>query len=138
MSCSNAAELGSLWNLLDLPGGKWALSRIHHSCFTHIVRTKHVQPKPVNMAGARMITLKYTDLLAGADLTAEVAAAFGYDGLGILAVEGVPDFADQRRKLLPLGRRFATMPEEIKALYEHPTSFYSFGWSHGKEKLQGD
>ena len=55
-----------------------------------------------------------------------------------LAVEGVPDFADQRRKLLPLGRRFATMPEEIKALYEHPTSFYSFGWSHGKEKLQGD
>lgn len=42
-----------------------------------------------------------------------------------------------REKLLPLGRKFAMLPDEIKAKYEHPYSLWSFGWSHGKEKLQG-
>lgn len=26
---------------------------------------------------------------------------------------------------------------KVKRQYEHKESFYSFGWSHGKEKLQG-
>ena len=42
-----------------------------------------------------------------------------------------------RERLLPLGRKFAMLPDEIKAKYEHPYSLWSFGWSHGKEKLQG-
>jgi len=29
------------------------------------------------------------------------------------------------------------LPDEVKEKYSHPESFYSFGWSHGKEKLQG-
>jgi hypothetical protein len=27
--------------------------------------------------------------------------------------------------------------ESVKAKYEHASSYYSFGWSHGKEKLEG-
>lgn len=32
--------------------------------------------------------------------------------------------------------RFATLPEQTRARYEHPASSYSFGWSHGKETLE--
>eukprot|EP00946_MAST-07B_sp_MAST-7B-sp1_P003780 g3780.t1 len=84
-----------------------------------------------------VVVLQYDDLVADRDLTASIKAAFGPDGLGILAVQGVPDVARQRQALLPLAPRFASMPHDVKAKYEHPESFWSFGWSHGKEKLQG-
>jgi isopenicillin N synthase-like dioxygenase len=84
-----------------------------------------------------VVVLRYDDLAAGSDLTASISTAFGPDGLGILAVSGVPDVARQRQALLPLAPRFASMPRDVKAQYEHPESFWSFGWSHGKEKLQG-
>ena len=58
-------------------------------------------------------------------------------GLGILAVSGVPTMGEKRQRLLPLSRRFANLPSGTKAKYVHPQSFYSFGWSHGKEKLAG-
>lgn len=32
--------------------------------------------------------------------------------------------------------RFATLPEEARARYEHPACVFSFGWSHGKETLE--
>ena len=44
---------------------------------------------------------------------------------------------EKRQRLLPLSRRFANLPSGTKAKYVHPESFYSFGWSHGKEKLAG-
>lgn len=45
----------------------------------------------------------------------------------------MPGFPEKRARLLPLARQFALLPNEVKAKYEHPESFYSFGWSHGKE-----
>ena len=84
-----------------------------------------------------VVVLQYSDLLAEKDLTSEIEKAYGPEGLGILAVEGAPEVARQRQALLPLAPRFASMPQDVKALYEHPESFWSFGWSHGKEKLQG-
>lgn len=84
------------------------------------------------------VELRYEDLTReGADLSPLIEAAFGDDGLGILTVSGVPGVAERRRALLPLARRFALLPDEAKQRYEHAASFYSFGWSHGKEKLQG-
>ncbi|KAH7447349.1 hypothetical protein KP509_01G102600 [Ceratopteris richardii] len=52
------------------------------------------------------------------DLSKELEAGFGPSGLGIIAVSEVPGYASLRRGLL------------------YPTSRYSFGWSHGKEKLE--
>lgn len=84
------------------------------------------------------VELRYEDLVReGADLSPQIEAAFGAAGLGLLTVSGVPGVAERRRALLPLARRFALLPEEAKRRYEHAASFYSFGWSHGKEKLQG-
>jgi hypothetical protein len=84
------------------------------------------------------VELRYEDLVReGADLSPQVEAAFGAEGLGLLTVSGVPGVAERRRALLPLARRFALLPEEVKRRYEHAASSFSFGWSHGKEKLQG-
>ena len=71
------------------------------------------------------------------DLSASIKTAFGADGLGIIVVSGVPNFVELRGKLLPLARKFAELPEDVKLKYEHPESHYNFGWSHGKETLAG-
>jgi len=71
------------------------------------------------------------------DLSEAIAEAFGFKGLGILAVRDVPRFPQLRAQLLPLIHKFATLPEEVKKKTEHPESHYSFGWSHGKEILEG-
>ncbi|GMF37760.1 unnamed protein product [Phytophthora fragariaefolia] len=79
----------------------------------------------------------YGDLAAQKDLSAEVEQAFGREGLGVLAVSGVPELDARRSELLPLAFAFAQLPDAAKARCELPEAFYSFGWSHGKEKLQG-
>lgn len=84
-----------------------------------------------------VVQLDYQDLVDGKDLSAQIAEAFGFEGIGVLTVKNVPGFVEARERLLPLGRKFSDLPDEIKEKYVHPDSFYSFGWSHGKEKLQG-
>lgn len=71
------------------------------------------------------------------EMMEKIKAAYGYEGLGILAITGVPEFAKKRAACLPKSYEFGNLPVETKAKYEHPGSFYSFGWSHGKEKLEG-
>lgn len=83
--------------------------------------------------------LDYRDLASGAvDLADAIHHAYGFDGAGLLVVEGVPGFADSqmRRELLGLAHEFANLPEEAKARSERPDLHYSFGWSHGKERLE--
>jgi len=84
-----------------------------------------------------VVVLDFFDLAEKKDLSDRIAEAFGKDGLGILTVKNVPNMRTLRGALLPLARRFAVLDEETKAKYVHAPSFYSFGWSHGKEKLQG-
>ncbi|CAB1097283.1 unnamed protein product [Ectocarpus sp. CCAP 1310/34] len=82
---------------------------------------------------------RYEDLVRddeAGDLHAVAERAFGHQGLGIVVVTGVPDVAGARRELFALGHKFAALPEETKARYEHPQSCFSFGWSHGKESLE--
>jgi len=79
------------------------------------------------------VILDYQDLVNKADLTAAVEKAFGASGLGILAVKGVPNLTNCRQELLPLAFRYANLPDSVKEKTVHPESFYSFGWSHGKE-----
>ncbi|KAH7441670.1 hypothetical protein KP509_03G048100 [Ceratopteris richardii] len=70
------------------------------------------------------------------DLSKELEAGFGPGGLGIIAVSEVPGYASLRRGLLCIAERLAALPEHVKKSLEDPTSRYSFGWSHGKEKLE--
>lgn len=84
---------------------------------------------------ADVVTLDYNDLVAGHDLSAEIERAYGMDGVGVLTVKNVPGFVEARQKMLPLAREFAMLPEETKEKYVHKDSYYSFGWSHGKENV---
>jgi len=70
-----------------------------------------------------------------ADFSNSIERAFGFDGLGILAVRGVPNLDKLRQDLLPLGHKFAHLPDEAKLKTEHKESTYSFGWSYGKEMM---
>ena len=60
---------------------------------------KHVE----NSGG--VVLLEYEDLIANKDLTASIAEAYGFEGLGILAVRGVPEFVERRQNLLPVSWR---------------------------------
>eukprot|EP00601_Ochromonadales_sp_CCMP2298_P030741 CAMPEP_0173343260 /NCGR_PEP_ID=MMETSP1144-20121109/10698_1 /TAXON_ID=483371 /ORGANISM="non described non described, Strain CCMP2298" /LENGTH=212 /DNA_ID=CAMNT_0014290013 /DNA_START=43 /DNA_END=678 /DNA_ORIENTATION=+ len=86
---------------------------------------------------ADIVELDYEDLKNGVDLSDLVQKAFGVDGTGLLTVKNVPHYVQARKRLLPLSRTFATFPDSVKEKYVHAESYYSFGWSHGKEKLQG-
>jgi len=70
------------------------------------------------------------------DLNAEIEQAYGFHGLGLIVVSGVPDLLRVRDNLLPLALKFAKLPDNIKEKTAHEASHYSFGWSHGKEKLK--
>jgi len=60
-----------------------------------------------------------------------------YDGIGLIAVRGVPGYQEKRQALLPLARQLAMLPGDALAKLESPDNFYSVGWSHGKEKFMG-
>jgi len=62
---------------------------------------------------------------------------FGGNGLGVITVSGVPGLLKAKRNLLPLSYVFAHKPEEIRNKFVHEDSYYSIGWSHGKENIQG-
>lgn len=85
-----------------------------------------------------LVVLDYAEVVnPEADLSDRIEEGWGYDGLGLLCVAGVPDHAEQRAQLLRLAHSFATLPDDVKLKYEHAASFYNFGWSHGKEMLEG-
>jgi hypothetical protein len=42
--------------------------------------------------------------------------AFGFDGLGILAVSGVPEFPESRARCLPFAYKFANLPGERQVI----------------------
>ncbi|THH11772.1 hypothetical protein EW145_g440 [Phellinidium pouzarii] len=73
-------------------------------------------------------------------LQSSIETAFGSDpkALGIIIVKDLPsDYVTKRHRLLKLAERFASLEESTKEKYVDPTSRYSFGWSHGKEIMNG-
>lgn len=89
------------------------------------------------LINCEIVELDYNDLIADKDLTEQIRKAYGFDGVGLLTVKNVPNYVEARKKLLPLSKKFADLPDEVKNKYVLAESYYSFGWSHGKEKLQG-
>jgi isopenicillin N synthase-like dioxygenase len=87
----------------------------------------------------RIVTMEYTDLLKAPSpaTIAAIESAFGVEGLGLLLVRGVPNFAQARAAALPHAYTFGLLPKSTLDKYEHSASSFSFGWSHGKEKLGG-
>ena len=67
----------------------------------------------------------------------EIEKAFGQNGLGLILVKGYPDLQKNRKRVLNVIREFGNLPEEVRESYSDPKSFFSVGWSHGKEIMKG-
>lgn len=83
-----------------------------------------------------LVQIKYSDLISDNVELIKIFQAFSDDGLGALLITDIPDFKSMKMKLLTLSKQFGELPESIQQKYETPNTFYSFGWSRGKEKLQ--
>lgn len=95
----------------------------------------------------KIVTISYNDLVrislddsVEKDILIKIGQAFGNDDkcLGILAVTNVPRLEPMRHRLLPLARRLAMLPKEELDAVTDEASGYQVGWSHGKEKVEGD
>jgi len=76
---------------------------------------KNVQYVATKDDSVKIVLLEYKDLInENVDLNDSIKEAYGYDGLGILVVRGVPNLDEKRRKLLPLSHKYANLPDEIK------------------------
>ncbi|EJD04267.1 Clavaminate synthase-like protein [Fomitiporia mediterranea MF3/22] len=97
--------------------------------------------QPVTYSPEGAVTISYPTLQSSPlALQASIETAFGSDpnALGIIVVKDLPsDYAAKRERLLMLVNRFARLPESSKERYVDPKSRYSFGWSHGKEIMNG-
>jgi len=86
---------------------------------------------------ASPVVIPYDKLVStDVDLSKEIEEAFGYSGLGLLIVSGIPNFKQVRDRCLPLGTKLARLPQDALAKIEHKSSNFSVGWSHGKERLK--
>ncbi|KLO19979.1 Clavaminate synthase-like protein [Schizopora paradoxa] len=87
------------------------------------------------------VVISYADLKSAPDqLQSAIETAFGSHSkaLGIIIVKDLPaDYPLLREKLLRFAYKFASLPESVKEKYVDPTTRYSFGWSHGKEIMNG-
>jgi hypothetical protein len=56
---------------------------------------------------AKIVVIDYKDLLnEQADLSEAIKVAYGFDGLGLLAVRGVPNLTELRKNFLPLAHKY--------------------------------
>lgn len=88
-----------------------------------------------NPEGRNLVIVDYHELKKG-QLREKIERAFGYDGIGIIGVRGVPGFVAAKEDLLSLAHPLANLPEDELKNLESPETLYNTGWSHGKEKLK--
>lgn len=108
----------------------------------------------MDSSDVEVVTLSYNDLVSACEqLNGDVSTttvnnidtvidrAFGsasLNSLGIIAITDIPNLSSLRLKLLPMAEKLATLKsEELDSITAHEAA-YQVGWSHGREKLEGD
>lgn len=56
-----------------------------------------------------LVILDYNDLVNGVDVSNEIEKAYGFDGLGILAVKNVPNLSKVRGEALPMAHTYTPL-----------------------------
>ncbi|KAH8835928.1 Clavaminate synthase-like protein [Flagelloscypha sp. PMI_526] len=97
--------------------------------------------QPISRTPEGAVQISYSDLTSQPDtLLPSIEEAFGSSpkSLGIIIVRDLPPtFNQYRERLLHLAHKFADLDESTREKYIDPASSYSFGWSHGKEIMNG-
>lgn len=91
-----------------------------------------------NFGGLNPVCLDYQDLLSGKDLSSQILEAYCNNGLGLLTVKNIPGYLEKRQNLLPLAQKFALLSDQAKSELERPEASFAVGWSHGKERFEGE
>ncbi|KAI6153344.1 Clavaminate synthase-like protein [Pisolithus tinctorius] len=88
-----------------------------------------------------VVSISYPTLVSSPlSLRTSIEQAFGShpQALGIILVKDLPSvYKSYRETLLKFSYKYAHLPEDVKERYTDPDSSYSFGWSHGKEIMNG-
>ncbi|KAG9013938.1 hypothetical protein FRB94_004318 [Tulasnella sp. JGI-2019a] len=96
---------------------------------------------PIRTMSQGEVTVTYADLVSRPEaLAPAIEQAFGSNPecLGLLIVTGLPsDFKQKRERLLLLAERFGRLPKQTQDKYVDERSKYCFGWSHGREIMNG-
>ncbi|KAL9184326.1 hypothetical protein ACHAXT_002412 [Thalassiosira profunda] len=93
---------------------------------------------------ADVVCIPYGDLVSASPNDSKIGGlierAFGSgpSSLGIVAITDVPELPSLRRRLLPMAQKLATLSEDELKEVTVPEAGYQVGWSHGREKLEGD
>ncbi|KAI0662528.1 Clavaminate synthase-like protein [Cubamyces menziesii] len=95
----------------------------------------------ITLTSEGAVSVSYNALVSSPlSLTSSIERAFGShpDSLGIIIVRDLPSsYVPARERLLKLAYRFANLDPKVRERYADPKSRYSFGWSHGKEIMNG-
>ncbi|KAG1885599.1 Clavaminate synthase-like protein, partial [Suillus subluteus] len=87
------------------------------------------------------VSISYQTLVSSpSSLETSIEEAFGSrpQALGIILVKDLPPvYPVYRERLLKLAYNFARLDEDVREKYVDPGSIYSYGWSHGKEIMNG-
>lgn len=87
---------------------------------------------------ARVVVLDYAALSdPKSDLSSELRTAFGPSGLGVCLVKNVPGYSALRTDLLTRASALSQLPKDTLEAVSSPQSTYNFGWSHGREVMNG-
>ncbi|KAF8640803.1 hypothetical protein AX17_000452 [Amanita inopinata Kibby_2008] len=97
--------------------------------------------QPVEYTADGVVTISYPTLLSSPlSLAESIDRAFGSHpkSLGIIIVRDLPPtYPAYRERLLRLAYKFAKLDSNVRERYTDPSTRYSFGWSHGKEIMNG-
>jgi len=90
-----------------------------------------------------VVSISYTDLVAAcsdnkSNINNLIERSFSSSGLGIIAITDVPNLPEMRLKLLPLAHKLASCTPDQLEKVTIAASGYQVGWSHGRERLEGN
>ncbi|RSH78132.1 uncharacterized protein EHS24_002588 [Apiotrichum porosum] len=94
-----------------------------------------------DVAGPAPVRISYKTLLddpASVRAAIEAGLGSGPGALGLVVIGDLPpEFPAARERLFRLGAQFASLPEPEREECARPETSYFFGWSHGKEVMNG-
>ncbi|EIN13396.1 Clavaminate synthase-like protein [Punctularia strigosozonata HHB-11173 SS5] len=103
--------------------------------------TRLSQSPAVQVTSEGAVTVSYPTLKSSPlSLRDSIEQAFGSHpkSLGIIIVKDLPEtYRSQRERLLKIADKFASLDEATREKYADSRSRYSFGWSYGKEIMNG-
>lgn len=86
------------------------------------------------LRSVNIIQIPYSKLLQqnSDDMLEIIEKAYSENGIGSLAISGVPGYHEHRKRALLMAYQLANLPKEAREKLERPEHFFQVGWEHGE------